>query len=139
MDHSVQSFFVECCFLATVCMHPNFALVFLYLHQIHVILVSIAVVKILCVCSEVMAILNVPVIQVSSEMGKTTANTTSGFTEAFFNSSTLNRQAHSILFLAIVGEQNTSTYIMNNAVGDIRTTGTFSVSHTLQCLLPHLC
>ena len=70
---------------------------------------------------------------------RVTANTTSGFTEAFFNSSTLNRQAHSILFLAIVGEQNTSTYIMNNAVGDIRTTGTFSVSHTLQCLLPHLC
>ena len=70
---------------------------------------------------------------------RVTANTTSGFTEAFFNSSTLNRQAHSILFLAIVGEQNTSTYIMNNAVGDIRTTGTFSVSHTLQRLLPHLC
>ena len=60
---------------------------------------------------------------------RVTANTTSGFIEAFFNSSTLNRQVRSILFLAIVGEQNTSTYIMNNAVGDIRTTGTFSLSH----------
>lgn len=62
---------------------------------------------------------------------RVTADTSGGFTEAFFNSSTLNRQARSILFLAIVGEQNTSTYITNNAVGDIRTTGTFSVSHTL--------
>ena len=43
----------------------------LYLHQIHVILVFIVVVQILCVCSEVMAILNVLVIQVSLEMGKT--------------------------------------------------------------------
>ena len=62
---------------------------------------------------------------------RVTANTTSGFTEAFFNSSTLNRQVRSILFLAIVGEQNTSTYIMNNAVGDIRTTGASSMLHTL--------
>ena len=46
-------------------------LIILYLHQIHVILVSIAVVQILRVCTEVMGILNVPVIQVSSEMGET--------------------------------------------------------------------
>ena len=59
---------------------------------------------------------------------RVTANTTSGFTEAFFNSSTLNRQVRSILFLAIVGGQSTSTFIMNNAVGDIRTKGTLSKS-----------
>ena len=55
-----------------------------------------------------------------------TANTTSGFIEAFLNSSTLNRQARSILFLAIAAGQSTSTYIMNNAVGDIRTKGTLN-------------
>ena len=59
---------------------------------------------------------------------RVTANTTVGFTESFFNSSTLNRQARSILFLAIVGGQSTSTFIMNNAVGDIRTKGTLSKS-----------
>ena len=57
---------------------------------------------------------------------RVTADTSSGFTEAFFNSSTLSRQARFILFLAVVGEQNTNTYIMNNAVGDIRTKGTLS-------------
>ena len=57
---------------------------------------------------------------------RVTADTSSGFIEAFFNSSTLNRQARSIVFLAIVGGQSTSTYIMNNAVGDIRTKGTLN-------------
>ena len=52
-------------------MHPNCILIFLCLHQIHVTLVSIAVVQILRVCTEVMAILNVLVIQVSLEMGET--------------------------------------------------------------------
>ena len=54
---------------------------------------------------------------------RVTADTASGFIEAFFNSSTLNRQVRSILFLAIVGGQSANTYIMNNAVGDIRTIG----------------
>ena len=54
---------------------------------------------------------------------RVTADTASGFIEAFFNSSTLNRQVRPILFLAIVGGQSTNTYIMNNAVGDIRTIG----------------
>ena len=58
---------------------------------------------------------------------RVTADTSRGFTEAFFNSSTLNRQARSILFLAIVGGQSTNTYIMNNAVGDIRTIGVSEV------------
>ena len=57
---------------------------------------------------------------------RVTADTSSGFIEAFFNSSNLNRQARSIVFLAIVGGQSTSTYIMNNAVGDIRTKGTLN-------------
>ena len=51
------------------------------------------------------------------------ANTSSGFTEAFFDPSTIGRTARPILFLAIVGGQSTNTYIMNNAVGDIRTRG----------------
>ena len=42
---------------------------------------------------------------------------------AFFDPSTIGRTARPILFLAIVGGQSTNTYIMNNAVGDIRTRG----------------
>ena len=50
---------------SSYCKHaPNFVL------QIHVILVSVAVVQILCVCTEVMVITNVPVIQASLEMEK---------------------------------------------------------------------
>lgn len=51
------------------------------------------------------------------------ANTSSGFIEAFFDPSTLGRTACAVLFLAIVGRQSTNTYIINNAVGDIRTRG----------------
>ena len=50
---------------SSYCKHaPNFVL------QIHVILVSVAVVQILCVCTEVIVITNVPVIQASLEMEK---------------------------------------------------------------------
>ena len=51
------------------------------------------------------------------------ANTSSGFIEVIFDPSTIGRTARAILFLAIVGGQTTNTYIMNNAVGDIRTRG----------------
>ena len=54
---------------------------------------------------------------------RVTANTSSGFIEAIFDPSTIGRTARTILFLAIVGGQTTNTYIMNNAVGDIRTRG----------------
>ena len=64
---------------------------------------------------------------------RVTANVSSGFIEAFFDPSTIGRTARAILFLAIVGGQSTNTYIMNNAVGDIRTRGTMNM-HTAATL-----
>lgn len=54
---------------------------------------------------------------------RVTANTSSGFLETFLDPAMLSRPANAQLFLAIVGGQSSNTYIMNNAVGDIRTRG----------------
>ena len=65
------------------------------------------------------------------------------YAELFMNPSTLGRTVRPLLFLAVVGGQSTSTFILSNAVGDTTTKGELSCcstpSHVIYLTLSTCC